>query len=306
MKLRDRLTTMNPGLHALVAILDVLIQQVNYLTTAVFVGDSAHKANDPYPVTAANASSGVGVDSVVDLEQDLDVKYAAHLGSTSYHIAADSTNTLTAKTVYYKIKALADELKAKYNLHHVYTAGSVHAGSGDPNTVTAGDVSSKATSITLLNQIKAMFNLHCANVTSCHGAADTTNPVVLADLLVTATWTQIAAMADAIRTAYEAHRVLTAGSVHGGADATNTMSAAAVGTLQTSINTYLTELKGDYNAHIIYMTSHYKPTGDLAATAANATSLATSITLANQLKLMYNDHISDAAEVNLVPTLDEL
>jgi hypothetical protein len=33
-----------------------------------------------------------------------------------------------------------------------------------------------------------------------------------------------------LRTKYEAHRVLTAGGVHGGADSTNTISAAAVTT----------------------------------------------------------------------------
>lgn len=307
MSLRDRLTLGSPLTHSMIPILDALIAAVNTLSAVVLLGDNPHKANDTSDVVSS--TDPADLDQVADLEFDIGIKYAAHLASTTYHLAADSVNTLTATTVYAKVKALADDLKAKYNLHHVIVTGSpaIHAGAGDPNTVTAGAVSSKATAITLLNDIRAMFNLHCANVTSCHGAADTTNPISAAALATSATWAEIAARADALRTAYEAHRVLTGGSVHGSADGTNTLSALAVGSVQTSVNTYLTELKGDLNAHIIYLTSHASKDESMKVTVADATTLATSRALAKALKDSFNTHISRTAEASLtVPTLDEL
>ena len=306
MKLRDRMLVSNPILKDLITIMDALITAVNTLSSVVFTGEAPHKTDDTADVvSAANAGD---LDAVVNLEWALDVAYAAHLGSTSYHIAADSTNTLTATTVYAKIKALADELKTKYNAHRVLTSGSVHGGADSTNVVSAAAVSSKATAVTLLNELKTDFNAHIAMTSgSVHGAADATNPVTLDDLTSSSTWTEIAAMADSIRTKYEAHRVLTADSVHGAADSTNTMTASAVGTLQTSINTYLNEFKTDFNAHILFLTSHYTVDQSMKITAANASSLATSVTLINEAKASFNDHISRASEVAMtVPTLDEL
>jgi len=307
MSLRDRLTMGNSLTQALIPILDELISAVNALSETVFVGENPHKVSDSVNTVTVADPADDDLDDVADLEHALDVAYVAHIGSTTYHSAADTTNTLTATTTYAKVKALADDLKTQYNAHHVFTSGSVHAGSGDANTVTAAAVSNKATAITLLNDIKTMFNLHCANVTSCHGAADTTNPCVLADLTSAATWSQIQAMADDLKTKYAAHRVLTAGSVHGGADSTNAVTAGAVGSVQTVVNAYLTELKADLNAHMILLTSHYVKDDSMKVTAAAATTLATSVTLAAAIKAAFNDHISMASEAALtVSTLDEL
>lgn len=305
MSLRDRLTLGSPLTHALITILDQLIAAVNTLSAVVLTGDNPHKVDDTADVVTA--TDPADLDQVGDLEFDIDIKYAAHLGSTTYHLAADSTNTLTATTVYAKVKALAEDLKTKYNLHHVMTGSSVHAGSGDGNTVTAATITTKALAITMLNDIKAMMTAHLANVTSCHGSADATSMAsVPADLASTATWTLIAAMADALRVAYVLH-VARGSTVHGAADTTHDPAVAAVGAVQTSVDTYLTEMKADFNAHIILLSSHATKDESMKVSTADATTLATSRALAKALKEAFNTHISRAAEALLVvSTLDEL
>lgn len=310
MSMRDRLERGAPPLKDLIEWFDQVTEAVNTLISVTLTGEAPHKANDTAnAVSTADASTSGGLESVCNLVNEADVDYAAHLASTSYHLAADSTNVMTYKTPAYLVNELGANLKTKYNLHHVYTVSSCHAGSGDPNTVTASTASlSKAAAVALLNDIKAMMVAHCANVTSCHGAADTTSMAsVPADLTSVSTWAQCQAMVDALRTAYEAHRVLTAGSVHGAADAANGATVAAVGSLQTVVNNHLTQLKTQFNAHIIYMTSHYVKDDSMAVSTAAATTLATSIALSNALKSSYNNHISRASESGLtVPTLDEL
>ncbi len=124
-------------------------------------------------------------------------------------------------TVPEEIYALLNELKVEYEAHRVFTTGGVHGAADNTNAVTAADADTKATAITLTNDLKTQFNAHCALVDSVHGAADETNPVTEEDLEEGATWTEISTMAGAIKTGYEAHRILTTDDVHGAADSTN-------------------------------------------------------------------------------------
>jgi hypothetical protein len=287
----------NPILKDLITVIDAQTNAINKLNA----GTNPHKEEDTTDVITA--LDALNLDMVGDLEKQLNVDYTAHIGSTSYHVAADSTNTAGATTVYAKIKALADNLGTKYAAHRVLTSGTVHAFADATDVVTADATSSKATAITYLNNLKAMLNAHMANATS-HVAADATNPVVLTDLATGATWSQIQAMVDAIRVSYEAHRVLTAGGVHGAADNTNSATVAAVGSVQTSVDTNLTDIKAKFNAHVILTTSHYIADEEVIVTAAAATDLSTSVTLANALKKAFNDHLG--REDNTVPTLDSL
>lgn len=298
----DRMLRSNPALKSLAPVIEALITAVNKLSSVIFTGNNPHKENDvANTVTTGDAGN---LDEVADLEKALNTAYVAHIASGTYHIAADSTNTLTATTVYAKVKALVDNLRTKYEAHRVYTTGTTHAGADSTNVAGVTVISTKATAITVLNDLKAVYNAHIINVSTCHGAADTTNTVILTDLGVSATWSEIQAMADSIRAKYEAHRVLTSGSVHGGADATNSATVAAVGSVQTSVDTYLTELKGDFNAHIILASSHAAKDESMQVTVANATTLATSIALANAIKSSFNDHITRADEAAL--TVDSL
>lgn len=110
-------------------------------------------------------------------------------------------------------------------------------------TITAATAADLATSLTLVNEIKAVYNTHCAD-TLAHKAADTTNLVTSA--LATDLATAIT-MANEIKTDYAAHRVST--TFHVVADSTNTISAADATDLAELI-TLLNELKTDINAHM--------------------------------------------------------
>lgn len=287
--------------------LEQIINVVNALSTRVFGGSNPHLANDATNALTVVSAGIESLDSVLEAGDDLETKYTAHIAATAAHVAADSTNGTTDTSPIADVYVLLNELKTDYNAHRVLTAASVHGGADSTNVVAAANATTKATAITLANELKTDFNLHIATTAgSVHGAADATNPVVLADLTSTATWSEIMAMADSIRAKYEAHRVLTAGSVHGAADATNTVSQAAIGAPQTAINGLLNELKTDFNAHIILMTSHVIKDDSMTVTAATATNLATSVALAKNLVTSYENHRTVADEVAANPQISNI
>ncbi len=98
-------------------------------------------------------------------------------------------------------------------------------------------------------------------------------------------------LANELKVDYEAHRVLTAGSVHGAADATNAVSAANATDLATAI-TLLNDLRTQYEAHRVLTAGSVHGAADAtnAVSAPAATDLATAITLANELKVDYEAH----------------
>lgn len=308
MKMRDRIRRAGPLWNAMYERLDALIKAHNELVGIIFSGQNPHAVNDTTNVLSIGYA-GNDVDSIIDLEQDLITTYEAHLADDTSHSAADSTNVVTEAGVPIEIYTLLNELKVDYEAHRVLTAGSVHAGADSTNTVTAANADTKAKAILLANDLRTQFIANYANVTSHHGAADTTNPPTSDALDTDATWTEIAAMADELRTSYEAHRQLTAGSVHGAADSTNTVTAAAIGTVSTALYAGLNELKSDFNAHIAESgTSHLHADISMKELNADASSTATALTLVNSLKDNYTDHITRADELAsgpVVATLDE-
>lgn len=92
---------------------------------------------------------------------------------------------------------------------------------------------------------------------------------------------------------YEAHRVLTAGSVHGSADATNAVTAPLATNLATAI-TRANDLKAQYNAHRVDVSGapaiHGAADTTNAVTSPNATNLASLITLVNEIRTDYEAH----------------
>ena len=284
---------------------DSLVVAVNELR-AQAMGQAAHKAADSTNVLVFTNTGTV--DRAVDVYQDVITKYEAHIASTSFHDAADSTNVVTEIGVPEECYLLLNELKVDYNAHRVLVSGSVHAGTDTVNTVTATDATTRALAIALANNLRAAFLVNWLNVTSHHGGSgDTTNPVTLAALTSVSPWVDIAAMADHLRTKYEAHRVLTAGSVHGLADSTNTVTAAAVGTFTTACYAGINELKGDFNAHIAEAaTSHRIRDESMKVVAANASSAATFMALAAELVTAHTDHLSSGTDISsAIPLLSE-
>lgn len=110
-------------------------------------------------------------------------------------------------------------------------------------TITAANATDLATSLTLVNQIKAVYEFHRVDLLA-HTASDTTNAIAapLATDLATAQ-----TLANELKTDYNAHR--TQAGVHDNNDATNTITSANA-TDQGTLNTLLNELKTDINAHM--------------------------------------------------------
>lgn len=111
---------------------------------------------------------------------------------------------------------------------------------------------------------------------------------------------EICELANDVATQYAAHRVMIASSVHGAADATNVVTAAAATTLATAY-TLLNDLKTQYEAHRVLTAASVHGAADATNTisAADATTIATAITLANELKTDLSAHrILTAASVH--------
>lgn len=94
-----------------------------------------------------------------------------------------------------------------------------------------------------------------------------------------------------LKAMYEAHRVLTAGSVHGAADTTNVVTSADATDLASAI-TLANDIKTQYNAHRVLTAGGVHGAADTTnpVTSANATDLATLITLINEIRTDYEAH----------------
>jgi hypothetical protein len=103
--------------------------------------------------------------------------------------------------------------------------------------------------------------------------------------------TALNTLLNEIKTDYEAHRVLTAGSVHGGADATNTITAANASDTATRI-ALANDLRAKYAAHRIMTSGSVHGAADATnvVTAPVATDDATALMLALDIKAKYNAH----------------
>lgn len=102
---------------------------------------------------------------------------------------------------------------------------------------------------------------------------------------------ELIALANELKTDYNAHRVLTSGGVHGAADSTNAVSSADATDIATAI-TLLNEIRTDYAAHRVLTsgTVHGAADSTNVVTAAVATDGQTALTLALDLKAKYNAH----------------
>ena len=232
----DRLTKAGPTGKLIADIIDDLINGVNEALSVVMAGQAPHKVNDTANViTSEDAKSSGGIDSDIDLSQEEITDFEAHIGDTTYHIGADSANVVAELGVPIEIYTLLDELKVDYEAHRILTGGSVHSGTDTTNVITEADATTKALAIALANDLRTQFIANYANVTSHHGADGSADAPTVVELTAEATWTEIAELADDLRASYEAHRVNTAGGIHGGADSTNTVTATAIGTITTAL-----------------------------------------------------------------------
>ena len=215
----------------------------------------------------ANANS---LNAMIGTLNEAKADLNAHFASTTIHLIADSTNTITAAAATNLATAqdLANEIKANYNTHR--SQAGVHVNNDAGNAVAAPNASDLTTLVTLVADIKAKVNAHLAEVSSLEEAI---------------------ALLNGIKDEYNKHRVLIAGGVHGLADGTNIVAVADASDLATCL-ALANDIKAKYEAHRVLIVgnvhTNYDSVNDV--TAADATNLATLITLANDLRVQYEAH----------------
>jgi len=141
-----------------------------------------------------------------------------------------NTEPLVA-TLVAQIKMLAERTGAgsSFHLDAVATA------------ITAANASDLATSLTLAEQIRGVYNTHLDS-DAAHKIKDPKPALSAATSLATAI-----TLANAIKADYNTHRAST--TYHYNADATNVVTSSDA-TDQSSLNTLLNEIKTDLNAHL--------------------------------------------------------
>lgn len=156
------------------------------------------------------------------------------------------------------LKALAFQLNATRD---ALVGSNVHAqvtpsadATDDPNVtiaalaITAAAPTTEATRVALANDVKRKLNVHYADMAahkSVQSAAITTADAITGDSLATAI-----ALANACKASFNTGGHINTSNVHHNADGTNTITAANASD-QASLDTLLTELKSDINAHIL-------------------------------------------------------
>jgi len=262
------------------------------------VADDLAELRTALVAVTAQLDSEMSLDESLELINDIRAKFIAHMALTSSHPNADTTNVVTAPvaTDLASGYTLANDLKVQinahfldlssleeaitlvndqvtqYEAHRVYDTGSVHNGSPDTtNVVTAAVATDLATAITRANDLKAMYEAHRVLATT-HTNPDATNTIAAADASDLAT---LKTLLNEYSVDHDAHIILTAGPVHGGADAVNGITepdvdnaaihtnddvtnivAAADATTAATLVTLANELSTDYEAHRALATSH--------------------------------------------------
>lgn len=113
--------------------------------------------------------------------------------------------------------------------------------------------------------------------------------IALASPADIATYTaDVIALANELRSDYNAHRVST--TYHVVADGTNAVTLAAAVTLADAI-ALLNQIKAKYNAHLVQGGVHQLNDTTDGVTTGDATNLQSAVVLANDLKELYNAHL---------------
>lgn len=115
------------------------------------------------PRAAVATADATALASVKTLANALKADMNIHIASTSQHSAADATNTigftdLAGGDTQATTDTACNELKTDFNAHR--SQSGVHPSNDGYHLVEAADASDEATSVTLINQIKLVYNQH--------------------------------------------------------------------------------------------------------------------------------------------------
>lgn len=159
MKIRDRIKLASPASFLFTRI-DALVTAVNALILRDR-GQNPHKIDDPNIETNADATTLATNQTLLNA---LKAKYNTHLGSTTYHLAADATNTISSadQSDLATGQTLANEMKGDIVAHVVL--GTSHYSKDNSMVIDSyalpANATDLATLIALTNALKAAFNKH--------------------------------------------------------------------------------------------------------------------------------------------------
>ena len=209
----------------------------------------------------------IGIDACNILLGELITDYNLHCANVTAHIAADTANDGVALQLGDSLAEMyvaANALKAAYNAHDAET-GAYHGAAGSAHQTAANDATTHATLVTLLNELKSDYEAHRAE----------------GDTLFT--------LVTEIRADLVTHMANAA--VHIAADTTNNDFIALAGNNLAAIMACLNSMKAKYNSHDTEATLFHCHAGTGTQVAsADATTYASAVALANELKADLNTH----------------
>lgn len=261
--------------------------------TALAIANAARSSLNAHMESACDASSGQGVHLAADsanpfttpvateIESTITLLVAekaafnAHRTQSGVHPANDAVNVVTAATPhsYDDLVALTNQEYTKYNTH--LTQAGKHVANDATNTASSSASSNLATSLTRINDLATKYTAHLSQTDDA----------------------DICLLVNDVHTQYEAHRVLTTGSVHLNADSTNADGSAVAATNLATAITRLNLVAAAFIAHCAQVGTGGSQV-HLAADTVNNTFTATRpavtradcVALANQLKTKFLAH----------------
>lgn len=156
---------------------------------------------------------------------------------------------------------------------------------------TMAAASSETLTITLDDGVDQVVTFGSESTAALYAAAIAAQTLGIDSAEATNSLNAMIGILNDLKVQYEAHRVLTAGGVHGAADSTNVVTAADATDLATAI-TLANDLKVQYEAHRVLTAGsvHDGADGTNTIAASNASDLSSLVTLTNELKTDYEAH----------------
>lgn len=255
---------------------------------AVSLNDVVTTINDAYIALASTADIATYTADVIALANELRSDYNSHRTSTTYHVAADSTNTVSlgAAVTLADAIGLLNDIKAKFNAH--LSQGGVHQYDDAVNVVATPDATNLQSAVVLANDLKELYNAHLSQI-GVHGYDDSVN--TLTPAAPPSSNIECYPILNDIKAKYNAH--LAEAGVHLAADADVITSPDA--NSQLTGDALANELKAKFNLHIASTAYHFVQDTTNAITSPDSNNNpAALVTLTTELQEKYEAHLAQS------------
>jgi len=255
--------------------------------SGITTADVVAAINEGYLAYASASDITTYTTQLINIANSIKANYNTHRVSTTFHDGADNINVVSTASASNLATALTllNDIKTNFNAHLV--EGGVHQLNDTFNSTGAASATNLVTAVTLAYELKKDFNLHLLQI-GVHGHDDTSNLITSP---AASDYASACDLAIDLKTQFNSHIVF--GASHLASDSANTVTAADPDSLnpgdQAVLNTLLNQIKTKFNLHIVSSGKHTVNDPNAVSTA-NASDLATSISLANALSTAYSAH----------------